>query len=244
MNVFETIKRNRRIVLGGAVAVYAIAALALVGGVTSGSIELYRAISLAIAATLPATLAVISLQRRPTLLTAAWMSAVVSAFVLITVGWIWMVVAIAWGYASGRRPRPAPDARWMTWARPLLALAVVLPMVVMFAHLDPVCTVTSSDGTVENIDPASRGYAEGWQLGGSFFAGGSTTSTSASSASVAGSTSSENEAETFTTEECTSDTVVWWEALNSVGASAAVLGVASRWPTSEKLVAEDQPTHL
>lgn len=241
MNVFDTIKRNRRIILGGAVAVYAIAALALVGGVTSGSIELYRAISLAIAATLPATLAVISLQRRPTLLTAAWMSAVVSAVALITVGWIWIVVAIAWGYASGRRPRPAPDARWMTWARPVLALAVVLPIVVMFAHLDPVCTVTSSDGTVENIDPASRGYAEGWQLGGSFFAGGSTTSTSASSASVAGSTT-ETEAETFTSEECSSDTVVWWEALASVATSAAVVGVASRWPTSEQLVTEDEPT--
>lgn len=234
MNVFETIKRNRRIVIIAAATVYAIAGIGLYAGLTSGAIELYRAVSLAIGATLPATLALMSLRQRPSLLTVAWMSALVSAFVIITASPIWVVVAVAWGYASGRRPRPAPHARWMTWARPLLALAVALPILVMFAHLDPVCTVTSSDGTVENVDPASRGFDQGWQLGSSLNGG--------SSMSTSGSTTADEDASgTFSTEECTSDTVVWWEALASLATSAAVVGIASRWPTSGHLVEEQQP---
>ncbi|MDH5503732.1 MAG: hypothetical protein OEY98_06890 [Acidimicrobiia bacterium] len=228
MNVFETIQRNRRIVIIAAAAVYLITAVALGAGLISGSIEVFRAVGLAIAATLPATLALMSLDQRPSLLTVAWMAAVVSAFVVITASPIWVVVALAWGFASRNRPRPAPDARWMTVARPLMALAVVVPIFVMFVHADPVCTVTYRDGRTESVDPATRGMATGWQFGSSF---GSTTGMS-SGTSVGSDTESE---------QCSSDTVVWWEAVASVLASAAVLGVASRWPTSDQLAREADP---
>ncbi len=225
MNVFETIKRNRRIVIIAAAAVYLITAIALGFGLTSGNIEIFRAISMAIAVTLPATLALMSLNRRPSLLTVAWMAAVVSAFVVITASPIWIVVALAWGFASRNRPRPAPEARWMTVGRPLMALAVVVPIFVMFAHADPVCTVTYQDGRTETIDPASRGMESGWQFGNSF----------GSSTGMSSSTSAGSDTES---EECTSDTVVWWEGLASMVASAAYLGVASRWPTSDQLAPE------
>ena len=226
MNVFETIKRNRRIVIIAAGAVYLITAVALGAGVVSGNIEIFRAISLAVAATLPATMALMSLNGRPSLLTVAWMAALVSALVIITASPIWIVVALAWGFASRNRPRPAPEARWMTVGRPLMALAVIVPIFVMFSHVDPVCTVTYQDGRVENVDPASRGMETGWRVGGTFFSGGFESSSGTSAGSET------------QTEECTSDTVVWWEGLASVIASAAVIGVASRWPTSDQLAPE------
>lgn len=225
MNVFETIKRNRRIVIIAAGAVYLITAIALGFGLTSGNIEIFRAIGLAVAATLPATLALMSLNRRPSLLTVAWMAAVVSAFVIITASPIWIVVALAWGFASRNRPRPAPEARWMTVGRPLMALAVVVPIFVMFAHADPVCTVTYQDGRTETIDAATRGMDTGWQFGSSF----------GSSTGMSSSTSGGSDTQS---EECSSDTVVWWEGLASLVASAAVTGVASRWPTSDQLAPE------
>ncbi len=231
MNVFKTIKRNRRIVIIGAAAVYAITAVVLVAGLSSGSIEIFRAISLAVATTLPATLALMSLDRRPSLLTVAWMAAIVSAFLIITASPIWIVIAIAWGYASRSRPRPAPDALWMTLGRPLLAFTVVIPVFVMFTHLDPVCTITYQDGSIENVDAASRGFETGWKFGATL---NGWTETSSFSALPPGD---------FESEECSSDTVVWWEALASVAGSAAVLGAASRWPTSEHLVAR-QPEQV
>lgn len=229
MNVFDTIKRNRRIVIIGAGAVYAITAIALGVGLISGNIEIFRAIGLAVAATLPASLALLSLSQRPSLLTVAWMAALVSATVVITASPIWIVVALAWGFSSRNRPRPAPDARWMTVGRPVMALAVVIPIFVMFAHVDPACTITYRDGSVEVIDPATRGMEAGWQFGGSTFGGSTSFGTSAGSDTQS--------------EECTSDTVVWWEGLASVVASAAIFGLARRWPTSEQLVSDLTPSN-
>ncbi|MBK5266171.1 MAG: hypothetical protein JJE47_01930 [Acidimicrobiia bacterium] len=221
MNVFETIKRNRRIVMIGAGAVYLITAFALVAGISSGGIGVYQAIALAVAFTLPATLALLSLNQRPSLLTVAWMAALVAGFAVIELSPVWIVVAIAWGFASRNRPRPAVEARWMTWGRPLLALMVAVPVFILFMHLDPVCTTTYADGHTETVIGTSGGFASGWQFGSSY-------STSSGSASSPGGTGS-------VSENCDSNTVVWWEALLSIAASAAVVGVARRWPTSESL---------
>jgi hypothetical protein len=221
MNVFETIKRNRRIVTIGAGAVYLITAFALITGITSRGIGAYQAIALAVAFTLPATLALLSLNQRPSLLTVAWMAALVDAFVQIELSPIWIVIAVAWGFAGRSRPRPAVEARWMTWGRPLLAVMVAVPVFALFMHLDPVCTTTFADGHTETVDATSRGFQTGWQFGSSY----SSTSSSDSSSEGAGSVS----------ESCASNTVVWWEALLSVGTSAAVLGAATRWPTSHSL---------
>lgn len=231
MNVFETIKRNRRIVMIGAGAVYLITAFALIAGITSGGIGAYQAIALAVAVTLPATLALLSLNQRPSLLTVAWMAALVAAFAVIELSPVWIAIAIAWGFASRSRPRPAVEARWMTWGRPLLALMVIVPVFVLFIHLDPVCTRTYADGRTESVSAASQGFQTGWQFGNSY-----STNSGSSSSSPLGVDS--------VSEDCSSNTVVWWEALLSIAASAAVVGAATRWPTSEQLVAEQQPTHI
>ena len=231
MNVFETIKRNRRIVIIGAGSVYAITAVALAAGFTSNGIDGYQAIALAVGFTLPATLALLSLNRRPSLLTAAWMAALASAVIVIELSPVWIVIAVAWGIASRSRPRPAPDARWMTWGRPLLAVATVVPVFVLFMHLDPVCTTTYSDGRTEVVDASTRGFQSGWQFPGSTYSGGIQSSTQAVDGSaVAG--------PDLVSEQCDSDTVVWWEALISVATSASILGWASRWPTSNQLTSD------
>ena len=90
MNVFETIKRNRRIVIIGAGAVYLLTAVGLVAGVVSGGIGVYRAVALAVAFTLPATMAMLSLNQRPALLTIAWMSALFSGFLVFELSPIWV----------------------------------------------------------------------------------------------------------------------------------------------------------
>jgi hypothetical protein len=226
MNVFETIKRNRRIVMIGAGAVYLITAFALIAGMTSGGIGAYQAIALAVAFSLPATLALLSLNQRPSLLTVAWMAALVNAFVVIELSPVWIVIAVAWGFAGRNRPRPAIEARWMTWGRPLLALMVAVPVFALFMHLDPVCTTTFADGHTETVEATDQGFPTGWQFGSSY-------STNSGSASSLGGDS--------VSQDCSSNTVVWWEALLSIAASAAVVGVASRWPTSEKLGSEPAP---
>ncbi len=225
MNVFETIKQNRRIVMIGAGAVYLITTFALIAGITSGAIGAYQAIALAVAFTLPATLAMLSLNQRPSLLTVAWMAALVNAFVVIELSPVWIVIAVAWGFAGRNRPRPAIEARWMTWGRPLLALMVAVPVFTLFMHLDPVCTTTYADGHTETVKATDQ--PTGWQFGSTY-----TSSTGSSSSSIGTDSVSET---------CDSNTVVWWEALVSIAASAAVVGVASRWPTSEQLGSEPSP---
>lgn len=226
MNVFETIKRNRRIVMIGAGAVYLITAVALVAGINSGGIGVYQAIALAVAFTLPATLALLSLNQRPSLLTVAWMAALVNAFVVIELSPVWIAIAVAWGFAGRNRPRPAIEARWMTWGRPLLALMVAVPVFTLFMHLDPVCTTTYADGHTETVEASGQGFPSGWQFGSSY-------STNSGSVSSLGGDS--------VSQDCSSNTVVWWEALLSIAASAAVVGLASRWPTSEQLGSEPAP---
>lgn len=224
MNVFQTIKRNRRIVIIGAGVVYAIAAAALIAGVISGGIGILQAAALGIAATLPATMAVVSLDRRPSLLPVAWMAALVGAFLIITASPVWIVVALAWAFAGRSRPRPARDTRWMRWARPLLAIAVALPVYVMSTHLDPACTSTFADGHTEAVDPARRGFETGWLFG----------------RTMSSSTQTTTGGPDVVEENCASDTVVWWEALASILASSAIVGAALRWPTSDQLA--DEPT--
>lgn len=227
MNVFGTIKRNRRIVMIGAGAVYLITAVAPVAGISSGGIGVYQAIALAVAFTLPATLALLSLNQRPSLLTVAWMAALVAGFTVIELSPVWIVIAIAWGFASRSRPRPPVEARWMTWARPLLALMVAVPVFILFMHLDPVCTTTYADGHTETVKATDQ--PTGWQFGSTYISSTGSASSSIGTDSVS--------------ETCDSNTVVWWEALLSIAASVTVVGVASRWPTSEQLISEPAPTN-
>ncbi|MDF1597364.1 MAG: hypothetical protein P1T08_14900 [Acidimicrobiia bacterium] len=223
MPLYEQMKLKRRIVGGTAGLVIALVVGLMAGAVLSDDGPgLLQAIATVAAFTLPAWFAFISLDRRPSLLPAAGMAALVMGFAALELIPLWLIVAIVWGLVARSRIRPAPEPRWARFGRPLLAIAAVVPVLVLFAHLDPACTVTYADGRTEQVDPAERGLESGWQL-----------------RPVGSSSSSTSERETMR-EECASDTVVWWEAASSLGASAVVVAMALRWPTGESLVADRQ----
>jgi hypothetical protein len=174
---------------------------------------------------LPATLAYLALDRRPSLLTAAAMAALLQSVLLLTsgLGFLQLVPAILWYLAGQKRPRPAAAPRWATWGRPLLAATTLLPLLVMFVHLDPMCTVTDADGTVvsSEVDANAR---SGWTL------------------SLGGLTSSSTETDSDgVTRSCTSDTVRPWESALSLAVSDLIVGLATRWPTATRLSEESRP---
>ncbi len=223
MSVYGQMKRNRRIVAGTAGLVIALAVvLSILGVVSENGLGLLQALATAAAFTLPAWFALISLDRRPSLLPAAAMAALVVGFLALELMPLWLIVAIVWGLVARSRIRPAPEPRWARFGRPILAIAAVVPVLVLLAHLDPACTVTYADGRTEQVDPADRGLESGWQIG------------------PVGSSSSITSEGAVRSEECASDTVVWWEAAFSLGATAGIVALALRWPTGESLVADRQ----
>jgi hypothetical protein len=170
---------------------------------------------------IPSTVAVLALDRRPSLLTVATMSAVFTGVLLLTslVGLGYVVMAILLYLAGQRRPRPPAVPVWATWARPLLAAATILPLIVMMIHTDPRCTMTDADGNVTVISDTE--FPTGWRW--SFGSSGTTTSDGDGSTS------------------CTSDTTQPWEALASMGVTAAVVFTASKWPTAASLNRDHVP---
>lgn len=219
MTTFRQIKRNRRIVAGTAVLVTVAAVAAMTIGVFSdGGPGAFQAIATLAALTLPAVFALISLDRRPSLLPGAVMAALIVGVLVLGLLPLWLVVAIVWGMVARNRLRPALEPRWAWFGRPLLAAAVALPMLLMFSHLDPVCNVTYTDGRVQQVDAATHGYPSGWR----FSLGTSTTRIE----SVSG----------VTAETCSSDTVMWWEATLSLVATTGIVLLALRWPTGNQLL--------
>jgi hypothetical protein len=214
-SVFIDDTRRRRIVVVTSCLVYLLALGLLISAVGSRGSDIWQATAVVVAVTLPASSALISLDRRPSLLPAAWMAALVAGVLVIESAPLWIVVAAVWSFDVRSRPRPARDAGWMAWGRPMLAAAIFVPIIVMGIHADPVCTVTGPDGQVETIDPSGRGLEPEWRL-----SLGTTETSSGTSAGVV---------------TCRSDTVLWWEALLSMIASGVVLGAAVRWPTSAEM---------
>jgi hypothetical protein len=86
----------------------------------------------------------------------------------------------------------------------------------MFVHLDPECTVTDADGTVVSSD-VDTNFPTGWGVG----------------FDSSGSSSTDADGVTRT---CTSNTIRNWESALSLVASAAIVGLAVRWPTSNQLI--------
>ncbi len=167
------------------------------------------------ALSIPPTMALFSLDRRPSLLTAASMSAIVLGFLLLPIALTGIVPAILWSFAVQRRPRPATAPRWAVWGRPLLAAAVVVPVFVLFVHLDPRCTVTAADGTIIS-NMVDETAPSGWSF--------QMMSSGSSSTSSSGETSS-----------CTSDTQQPWESALSIATSFAILGgVLALWPQLDR----------
>ncbi len=221
MSTFRQIKRNRRIVAGSAGLVIALViATMIIGAFSDQGPNAFQAIATTAAMALPALLALISLDGRPSMLPAAVMAALISGVLVLQLLPAWILVAIAWGAVARSRHRPVHEPRWVWFGRPLLAAAVALPIVLMFSHLDPVCTISYTDGQVEQIDPATRGYTTGWQL-----SAGSTFVSSDSGSNVA-------------SETCRSDTVAWWEAALSLMASSGIIVLAFQWPTGHELANE------
>jgi len=218
LTVYETIRLNRRMTWAGIILGYALAA-ALVGIRIANSDstvgEVLGSVALGVAASVAPTVALISLDRRPGLLPAASLIALLLGVVDVTLLPLWLLLAVGWWWAHNRRPVKAVVSRSLWWGRAAIAFGVVFSVFVLFVHLDPYCTETMADGTVRRVDPADRGMSSGWRFG-------STTSqgTGTSQSGFDGPVSS----------QCTSDTVVWGEAVASLLLSLTVVGAAYRWP--------------
>jgi hypothetical protein len=203
------------IILGYALAAILVAVRIANTDSTAG--EVLGSVALGVAASVAPTVALLSLDRRPGLLPAASLMALLMGVVDLTLLPFWLLLAVGWGWAHNRRPVKAEVSRPLWWWRAAMAFGVVLSVFVLFVHLDPYCTETTADGTVRQIDPADKGMSSGWRFG-------STTSqgTDTSQSGFDGAVSS----------HCTSDTVVWGEAVASLLLNVAVVGAALRWPIS------------
>ena len=224
MDTYTRIKRNRSIVKGSAFFVILFSIAGAVFGIRSATeITVLQAVATTVAVALPAAFALLSLKRRSSLLLAAVFAAAVIAVAIPEFLPVWLIAGGAWILAIRNRPRPLTEPRWAWFGRPILAVTVIVPLILLFGHADPTCTLTTNDGQAEQVDPAARGLDSGWRWG---FPG-----TSISVSSFASSTGEE----TTEVEECSSDRVLPWEALASLTASGLIIGLAYRWPATARL---------
>lgn len=220
---YTEIRGARRLVWSG--IGLGLASAVTVAGISLSSSETdspLSALALLLMASLPSALAYLSLDRRPSLLPSAAMSAGLIGIVTLAsgIGAIFLITALLWAMSIRKRPGRQPSPRWATLTRPGFAVLTLLPLIAMVSHLDPVCTVVDSDGNV--IERRANPQADtGWRLS----AGGSVTGSSLST---------EGSAET-----CSSNVVEHWEAGLSVLIAAGVAGLASRWPTNDALLARE-----
>ena len=211
-------------VKGSAVLVILFSIAGAVFGIRSATeITVLQAVATAVALALPAAFALVSLQRRHSLLAAAVFAAAVIGVAVPEFLPVWLLAGGAWILAIRNRPRPLPDPRWVWFGRPLLAVTVIVPLILLFGHADPQCTLTTDNGRVEQVDPAARGLDSGWRWG---FPGSSINVSSFGSSTGEGTTE---------VEECSTDRVLPWEALTSLTASGLIIGLALRWPTTHRL---------
>jgi len=217
MSTYRDIKTSRRLISGG-IAIGCVIALGVaIANLNTEEGTLLSALAFLGWLAIPPSLAVASLDRRPSLLAVAAMGAVLQGVILITsIGLLELVPAILWYLAVRRRPREAVAPRGAFWIRPLLGAATLIPLLMLFVHLDPLCTVTAPDGSV-----VSTYVEDGVRTGWSFQLGGI--------ASTSGSGGSE-------TTTCTSDIIVGWEAAASVAVSVLyVTLIVTYWPTADRL---------
>lgn len=223
-STYSEIRSSRRLVWAG-IALGLVSAL-IVGGINlaSDGDSPLAALALLLVVSLPSALAYISLDRRTSLLAAAAMSATLLGIVTLAggLGVILLIAALLWVLAIRRRAATAPEPRGAGLLRPALAALTLLPLFAMVSHLDPICVVVDADGNVveRRVDPSAE---TGWLLS----AGGSV---AGSSLSTEGST-----------ETCSSNVVVAWEAGLSAVLSLGLVGLALRWPTNDELIERSGP---
>jgi hypothetical protein len=216
MTLYQDIRRNRRwvqigILLGYAMSVAVLALRIINTGTEPG--ELLGSVALATSAAIGPSLAWLSLDRRPGLLPAAALAALITGLVTLIFLPIGFVLALIWMHAWSSRPVKTEVSRGQWWSGVALGMTAAIAVFVLFAHLDPVCTETLADGTVVEVDAEEKGYQSGWRLG------------------ATGSVSSESQSgpEGPVTSWCSSDAVVWGEALASLAVSLGAIGAAARW---------------
>lgn len=217
MSTYTEIKNSRRLIWAGIVVGYVLALGVALANLNTEDGTVLSAIAFLGWLAIPPTLAVFSLDRRPSLLTLAAMAAALQGVTFITsIGLVELVPAIMWYLAARKRPREAMAPRGATWIRPSLAAATLLPLLLLFIHLDPLCTVTGSDGAVVRSYVSERAQT-GWSLQ----IGGSTSTT--------GSQGGE-------TTTCTSNRIVGWEAGASIAVTVLYVAlVAAYWPPADQL---------
>lgn len=220
MSVYETIRLNRRVTWAGIVVGYSVAAALVVIGIVNIGDDpgaVIGAVALGVAAAVAPTIALISLDRRPALLPAASLTAIMLGFFDLTLLLVWLLLALTWWWAYNRRPAKVVLSRPLWWARVAMALGVFVAVIALFLHRDPYCTETFADGTVVEVNPAESGYLSGWSFG-------STTSSEEASG--------QSGADGPVSSQCASDSIVWGEGVASLLISLGVVGAALRWPVN------------
>ena len=220
MNIYPELKSARRLVWAGAILGYVTAATVGVLNLLDSRDTSLAAVAFLMVLSLPPTIALISLDRRPSLLPAAIVAAVLQAILLFatTLAWLLFVVVILWTMANRRRPASAIRPRLAPWWRPLIGVATLLPILFMFIHMDPTCTLMDTEGQTIEIQP-NPSAEQGWILAPRL--GTIETSTTGEGA----------------VRSCASDSIRLWEASLSIVLTGAIAGAASKWPTNDQLIA-------
>lgn len=217
MTIQQSISDNRRLVTFGITINLALAALVLIRFANATVVDAHEVVgtlALGLILGLPAALAWLSMDRRPSLLPAATLGAVAAGLVTITLAPLFLIPAIIWWRAWRTRPVPVSSPPRVRVARVVLAILMATAVLTLFAYDNPLCARTATDGTV-TVDSTPAGHRSGWSPGFG-------TTTSTGSTSVLG--------PDVAAETCDSDRIVIAEALGALAIGALVIGAGLRWP--------------
>ncbi len=225
MTLHDEIRRNRnQVLLGVAIAsvlALGLAALRLLNAEQVDVHDVVGAAGLAVVLGIPAVLAWLSLDRRPSLLPAATYAALASGVLSSVLLVFWLLPVYVWHRAWNSRPIAVASPRWAPIARVGLAAMVFISFLVLFAHQDPRCSETLADGTVRELDPASQGLMTGWSFGLGY---------SSTTGSMSGTLNGD-----VVSSSCESDRIVIGEALAASGLALVGVGLATRWPQGARV---------
>jgi hypothetical protein len=158
---------------------------------------------------LPSVMAMLSRPGRPLMLLPAGIMGLLGFATGSILGLPLVVVGVVWLWAYLNVPHPE---RW-TRKAPMILLPVLwlAASAMLWVHLDPACEQRLQDGTVVEVDPATRGFESGWtwEVGSTF---------SGSAGPIA---------EDVVSEACSSNTLVAGEALTAIALCAITVLIGS-----------------
>jgi len=184
------------------------------------------ALVLGVTAAVAPTMALLAYPNRPGLLLPAGAVAIASLYLMSIYGLPMVVIGLIWLWVHQKVVGSAPSG-----ASRALVVGVVLWLAaptVMNLHQDPVCEQTLRDGTVQEVDPATRGYSTGWvwDVDSSSFSG---------SGTAAGD---------IVSESCSSDSFVWWENAGLVAIAVASVYLSWRLTKPIDFTVQQKPAAL